>query len=223
MAEADRDDLVSIIEDDNVDAEIPDILPMMPVRDVVVFTDMVLPLFVGREKSVRAVQEAVAKDGYLFLATQKDPAIENPNTEEIFNTGTVSRVLRMLKLPDGNVKILVQGFVKAKITRYTRKRSLYRVKFETIEEPPVDEIDLEIEALMRNVREHCEKILVLRGEIWPMRSNCQPCKRKFNPKSKMKFQKASAIIFCGSRYGQYIGNWESRMKIWRNTTSIERE
>jgi len=165
MAEADRDELVSIIEDDNFDAEIPEIIPLMPIRDVVVFTDMVLPLFVGREKSVRAVQEAVAKDGYLFLATQKDPAIENPNTEEIFNTGTISRVLRMLKLPDGNVKILIQGFAKAKINQYTRKRSLYRVKYEMIEEPPFDEINLEVEALMRNVREHCEKILVLRGEM----------------------------------------------------------
>jgi ATP-dependent Lon protease len=165
MAEADRDDLVSIIEDDNFDAEIPEILPLMPVRDVVVFTDMVLPLFVGREKSVRAVQEAVAKEGYLFLATQKDPAIENPDTAEIFNTGTVSRVLRMLKLPDGNVKILIQGFAKAKINQYTRKRSLYRVKYEMIEEPALDEINLEVEALMRNVREHCEKILVLRGEM----------------------------------------------------------
>ena len=115
MAEADRDDLISIIEDDNTDAEIPGIMPLMPVRDVVVFPDMVLPLFVGREKSVRAVEEAVAKDGYLFLATQKDPMIENPNTDEIFSTGTVSRVLRMLKLPDGNVKVLVQGFAKAKI------------------------------------------------------------------------------------------------------------
>jgi len=165
MAEADRDDLVSIIEDDAADAEIPNILPLMPVRDIVVFTDMVLPLFVGREKSVRAVQEAVAKEGYLFLATQKDPAIENPDTEEIFSTGTVSRVLRMLKLPDGNVKILVQGFAKARIMRYTRKRSLYRVKLEIIEETPMEEIDLEVEALMRNVREHCEKILVLREEM----------------------------------------------------------
>jgi len=165
MAEADRDDLISIIEDDNTDAEIPGILPLLPVRDVVVFPDMVLPLFVGREKSVRAVEEAVAKDGYLFLATQKDPAIENPNTDEIFSTGTVSRVLRMLKLPDGNVKVLVQGFAKAKIVQYTRKRSLYRVKLEILQEPPSDEINLEIEALMRNVREHCEKILVLRGEM----------------------------------------------------------
>ena len=165
MAETDKDDLIRIIEDEDVDAEIPGILPLMPVRDVVVFTDMVLPLFVGREKSVRAVQEAVAKEGYLFLATQMDPAIENPDTDEIFTTGTVSRVLRMLKLPDGSVKILVQGFAKAKIVNYTRRRSLYRVKVEMLQEPAVDNISLEIEALMRNVREHCEKILILRDEM----------------------------------------------------------
>ena len=165
MAKADIDDLISIIEDDEKSTEIPPIIPLMPVRDVVVFTDMVLPLFVGREKSVRAVQEAVAKDGYLFLATQMDPAIDNPDTDEIFSIGTVGRVLRMLKLPDGNVKILVQGFAKAKIVNYTRRRSLYRVKVELIQEPPVEKISLELEALMRNVREHCEKILVLRGEM----------------------------------------------------------
>jgi ATP-dependent Lon protease len=165
MAETDKDDLISIIEDDDTEAEVPGILPLMPVRDVVVFTDMVLPLFVGREKSVRAVQEAVAKEGYLFLATQRDPAIENPDTDEIFSTGTVSRVLRMLKLPDGSVKILVQGFAKARIVNYTRRRSLYRVKVEMILEPEIEKISLETEALMRNVREHCEKILVLRGEM----------------------------------------------------------
>lgn len=165
MAETDKDDLLSILEDDDPDAEIPGILPLMPVRDVVVFTDMVLPLFVGREKSVRAVQEAVAGDGFLFLATQMDPAIENPGTEEIFSTGTIGRVLRMLKLPDGSVKILVQGFAKAKIVNYTSRRSVYRVKVEQIVEPELDEISLKTEALMRNVREHCEKILVLRGEL----------------------------------------------------------
>jgi ATP-dependent Lon protease len=165
MAETDKDDLISIIEDDDAEAEIPGILPLMPVRDVVVFTDMVLPLFVGREKSVRAVQEAVAKEGYLFLATQMDPAIENPDTDEIFTTGTVSRVLRMLKLPDGSVKILVQGFAKARIVNYTRRRSLYRVKVEMIQELAIEKISLKTEALMRNVREHCEKILVLRGEM----------------------------------------------------------
>ena len=78
MAETDKDDLISLIEDDDLDAEIPGILPLMPVRDVVVFTDMVLPLFVGREKSVRAVQEAVAKEGFLFL--EKANTMTSQNT-----------------------------------------------------------------------------------------------------------------------------------------------
>ncbi len=165
MAETDKDDLISIIEEDEKDVTLPETLPLMSVRDIVIFNDMLLPLFVGREKSVRAVEEAVAKNGYLFLATQKDPGIENPEQDQIFSVGTVSRILRMLKLPDGSVKALVQGIAKARIVKYVSKRSLYRVKIEIIEEEPVKEINLEIEALMRNVREHSEKILALRGEM----------------------------------------------------------
>lgn len=165
MAETDKDDLISIIEEDENDLEIPDTLPLLPVRDIVIFTDMLLPLFVAREKSVRAVEDAVARDGFLLLSTQKEPGIENPETGEIYSIGTVGRVLRMLKLPDGHVKVLVQGMVKAKIKRYVGKRSFYRVKIETIVEEPVNDVGLEIEALMRNVREHSEKILAHRGEL----------------------------------------------------------
>ncbi|MGW8301255.1 MAG: endopeptidase La [Desulfobacterales bacterium] len=165
MAQSDKDDLISLIEDDGTISEIPTSLPLLPVRDVVVFCDMVLPLFVGRDKSIRAVEEGVAKDGFLMLATQKDPAIEDPVADDIYTVGTVSRVLRMLKLPDGRVKALVQGVAKAKIMRYLRKRSFYRVKIEKIEELPAGEINLEIEALMRTVRENSEKILSVRGEM----------------------------------------------------------
>ena len=165
MAETDKDDLISIIEEDENDLEIPDTLPLLPVRDIVIFTDMLLPLFVAREKSVRAVEDAVARDGFLFLSTQKESGIENPETGEIYSIGTVGRVLRMLKLPDGHVKVLVQGMVKAKIKRYVGKRSFYRVKIETIVEEPVNDVGLEIEALMRNVREHSEKIMAHRGEL----------------------------------------------------------
>ncbi|MEE8431477.1 MAG: endopeptidase La [Candidatus Desulfatibia sp.] len=165
MAEVDRDDLVSILEENEKEAKLPKTLPLMAVRDVVIFNDMLLPLFVGREKSVRAVEEAVAKDGFLLLATQKDAGIENPGPEDIFQVGTVSRVLRILKLPDGRVKALVQGIAKARVVKYLAKRSLYRVRIEIIEEEPVEEINLEIEALMRNVREHAEKILAFRGEL----------------------------------------------------------
>jgi ATP-dependent Lon protease len=164
MGETDKDDLISIIEEDDPEATIPTTLPMMPVRDVVIFTDMLLPLFVGREKSVNAIEESIAKDRYLFVATQFDPAIEKPKSEEIYQVGTVSRILRMLKLPDGRVKALVQGIAKGKILKYVRKRSVFRVQIDLIEEPELSDIGLEAEALMRNVREYSEKILNLRGE-----------------------------------------------------------
>jgi ATP-dependent Lon protease len=165
MAETDKDDLVSIIDEEEKDVHIGSVLPLMPVRDVVIFTDMLLPLFVGREMSVKAVEEAVGKDGYLFLATQKDPNVESPRVEDIYTVGTIGRVLRMLKLPDGRVKILVQGLRKGRVLRYLRKRGFFRVKIEQISEPAVPEADLALEALMRNVREHSEKILSLRGEL----------------------------------------------------------
>jgi ATP-dependent Lon protease len=165
MAEADKDDLISIIDENEKDVPIPNTLPLISVRDIVIFTDMLLPLFIGREKSVRAAEEAVEKDGYLFLAAQKDPNVENPKPDQIYTVGTVSRVLRMLKLPDGHVKSLVQGIAKARIVKYVSKKSLYRVKIEIIPDNPFEGIDLEIEALMRNVREHSEKILALRGEM----------------------------------------------------------
>ncbi|MFH1582065.1 MAG: endopeptidase La [Pseudomonadota bacterium] len=165
MAESDRDDLISIIDGDGKDTDIPAVLPLMPVRDVVIFSDMLLPLFVGREKSVRAVEEAVTRDSFLMLVTQKDPNVEDPKPNEIYRVGTVSRILRMLKLPDGSVKALVQGISKARIVRYVKKKDLYLVKIEIIAENPVKKISLEVEAMMRNVRDYSKKILALRGEL----------------------------------------------------------
>jgi ATP-dependent Lon protease len=134
---------------------------MMPLRDVVIFNDMLLPLFVGREKSVKAVEEAVSKDRFLLVVTQKESGIENPKPEEIFEVGTVSRILRMLKLPDGRLKALVQGVSKARIIKYVRKKTSYRVKIELIDDPSIPEMTIKTEALMRNVRENSEKILAL--------------------------------------------------------------
>jgi ATP-dependent Lon protease len=166
MAESDKDDLISIIEEDIGDVDIPTTLPLLPVRDVVIFTDMLLPLFVGREKSIRAVESAIADERFLFVVTQKDPAVENPKADDIFRVGTISRILRMLKLPDGRVKVLVQGFAKARIKHFTQKRAYYRVSVEIMEEPEESAAgDLKLEALMRNVRDYSEKILSLRGEF----------------------------------------------------------
>jgi ATP-dependent Lon protease len=165
MAEADRDDLISIIEEEDKTTEIPTTLPLLPVRDVVIFTDMLLPLFVGREKSVRAVEDAVGGPGFVFLCTQKDAAVENPGEKDLFRVGTVGRVLRLLKLPDGRLKVLVQGVAKGRIAKFVRKRLPVRVQIDLLPEESVEKVGLETEALMRNVREQSEKILSLRGEL----------------------------------------------------------
>ena len=145
------------------DVEIPNTLPLLPVRDVVIFSYMILPLFVGREGSIKAVDEALSKDRLIFLATQKDPTVEDPKPEGIYSVGTVATVMRMLKLPDGRVKILVQGLMRGRIIEYTQQKPCYIVNIEKIKEHIMPELPLEAEALMRSVKEHSEKVLSLRG------------------------------------------------------------
>ncbi len=147
--------------------EIPDVLPLLPVRDIVVFSYMFLPLFVGRESSIRAVEEAMDNDRLILLATQKDPANDSPDPEEIYSVGTVAMVMKKLKLPDNRIKILVQGISKARIVQYEETDQLFRVSIEKIDEEPPDEVTVENEALVRNVKEQCEKILSLKGLVSP--------------------------------------------------------
>jgi ATP-dependent Lon protease len=154
-------------EDDIHQIAIPTELPMLAVRDVVVFPNMVLPLFVGRESSVLAIEAALAQDRLIFLATQKDQSIENPDPEDIYTVGTVSLILRMLKLPDGRLKILVQGKAKAMVQEYIQERPFFLVGVEVLPETTVAEISPEAEALMRNAREMSEKILTLKGIMSP--------------------------------------------------------
>jgi ATP-dependent Lon protease len=154
-------------EEELQEIDIPPLLPLLAVRDVVVFPNMVLPLFVGRETSVLAIEAALARDRLLFLATQKDQTIEEPDPDDIYGMGTVSLILRMLKLPDGRLKILVQGKAKARIREFLRERPYFQVALEVVEETPVGGISPEAEALMRNAREMSEKILTLKGIMSP--------------------------------------------------------
>ena len=165
MAQEDTGDTIDVIEEDDEPIDIPETLPLLPVRDIVVFMHMVLPLFVGRERSVLAVDAAMAKDRLLVLATQRDSTIENPGPSEIFGVGTVAMILRMLKLPDGRAKLLVQGLAKARVAEYLETKPFHLVKIEKLVEPQTKELSLESEALMRNVREQSEKILEFRGEL----------------------------------------------------------
>ncbi|WP_267927939.1 endopeptidase La [Desulfolithobacter dissulfuricans] len=149
--------------DNTQDLEIPDQLPMMAVRDVVVFNYMIIPLFVGRPGSIEAVNEAMNGNKLLMLVTQKDATKDDPDPEDLYRVGMVSMIMRTLKLPDGRLKVLVQALSKARIRDILQKEPHYRVEIDLIEEPEVEEITVEIEALMRTVREQTEKIMSLRG------------------------------------------------------------
>ena len=145
---------------------IPEELPLLPIRDVVVYPFMIIPLFVGREMSIKAVDQALAGDRMIMLATQHDIGDEDPTPDKIYTVGTVAMIMRMLKLPDGRVKILVQGLVKAKITEFVDYKPFHTVRIERlVEAPAVD--SLETEALMRTVREQLAKIAELGKQISP--------------------------------------------------------
>ena len=145
---------------------IPEELPLLPIRDVVVYPFMIIPLFVGREASIKAVDQALAGDRMIMLATQHDIGDEEPNPDQIYNVGTVGMIMRMLKLPDGRVKILVQGLVKARIVEYVEEKPFHTVRIERMIESTAPE-SLETEALVRTVREQLAKIAELGKQISP--------------------------------------------------------
>src|SRR5690349_7063293 len=101
-------------------------LPMMPIRDVVIFPYMMTPFVVGRESSVRALEEALAADKKIFLATQHDASIDEPRPDEIYTVGTVANIVQSLKLPDGNIKVLVEGVERAKIVSVSEDEGFFR-------------------------------------------------------------------------------------------------
>lgn len=147
------------------DLEIPEVLPLMAVRDVVVFNYMIIPLFVGRSSSVEAVNEALAGQKLLMLVTQKDPTQDDPRSDDLYEVGMVAMIMRTLKLPDGRLKVLVQALSKARIRKVLQERPSYRVELDLIEEPEAGDISVKTEALMRTVREQMEKIMSLRGHL----------------------------------------------------------
>jgi ATP-dependent Lon protease len=156
----------------NYDGEqinIPENMPMLPVRDIVIFPFMILPLFVGRDSSIKAVEEALAKnDRLIFLASQKNTADEFPQPDSIYEVGTIAMIMRMRKLPDGRIKILAQGLTKARAKTYSQTEPFYKVSIEKIDEKILDEKDqVEAEAMMRNIREHLEKIIALGKVLSP--------------------------------------------------------
>ena len=152
---------------DGEQIEIPATLPLLPVRDIVVFPYMIIPLFVGRDASIKAVEDALSQtDRLILLASQKDISDEHPNPDGIFETGTVAMIMRMRKLPDGRIKILTQGLTKAKITEFSQTQPYYRVAVDPLAEVQVSS-QAESEALMRSIREQLERVISLGKVLSP--------------------------------------------------------
>ena len=143
--------------------EIPEVLPLLPIRDIVIYPYMMLPLFVGRDVSIRAVEESLSRDRLIFLVAQKNSSEENPTPSEIHKVGTIASIMRMLKLADGRVKILVQGLSKGEVDIFIRERPFFEVKIRKVIEPTLQEVPIEVEALMRTAKEKIEQILNLKN------------------------------------------------------------
>lgn len=147
--------------------KIPDVLPILPLRDIVIFPYMIVPLFVSRERSIRAVDQALAENRMIMLAAQRDMAKEEPGAGDIFSVGTAAIIMRMLKLPDGRIRILVQGLSRARVTQIEDTGNYLQARIEPMQEPEIGATNLEIEALMRNVRGSLEKSVSLGKNISP--------------------------------------------------------
>ncbi len=163
-------------EDDEASSMvIPEEMPVLAVRDIVVFNFMILPLFVGREKSVNAVDEALNTNRFITILTQRDEDEDDPGPEDLYEVGAVCMIMRMLKMPDGRLKVLVQGVSRGRVQEYTATEPHLKARVEALREADHEELNLEQVALMRAAREQIEKILTLRGssssDIMPVLNN----------------------------------------------------
>ncbi|PYS62353.1 MAG: endopeptidase La [Acidobacteria bacterium] len=147
--------------------QIPDELPLLPLRDIVIYPFMIVPLFVSRERSIRAVDEALGEHRMILLACQKDLDKEEPQQDDLYKVGTVAVIMRMLKLPDGRIRILVQGISRAQVESVDVSGEYLHARVQPMQEIMAPERSLEVEALMRNVRASMEKAANLGKSISP--------------------------------------------------------
>src|SRR5919109_4531375 len=139
--------------------------PVLPLRDIVVFPHMIVPLFVGREKSIRALEEVMRTDNYILLATQKNASDDDPATDSIYEVGTLASVLQLLKLPDNTVKVLVEGAERAKVLRYGERTDFYEAEAVVLPDQLGERV--EAEALARSGVNEFEGYVKLNKKVSP--------------------------------------------------------
>src|SRR5213080_4840732 len=140
-------------------------VPLLPLRDIIVFPHMVVPLFVGRQKSIRALEEAMNKQKFILLAAQKDAKTNDPAEDDIYRVGTLGTVVQLLRLTDGTVKVLVEGKKRARVTRYLSNAEYFLVEAEALEE--ACHKSTEVEALIRSVNATFETYVKLNKKVPP--------------------------------------------------------
>ena len=146
---------------DEQELKIPEILPVLPLPDIVVFPYMIVPLFVNRDRSAKAVDQSLSENRMIMVVAQKDPNVDDPKAADLHQFGTVALIMRMLKLPDGRVRILVQGFARAKVEYFDETQPYLAAKILPRTEPQVIPDSVELEALIRNVKAAVEKAVSL--------------------------------------------------------------
>lgn len=147
--------------------QIPSELPALPLRDIVIYPFMIVPLFVSRDKSIKAIEEALKDNRMIVLVSQKDVNMDDPGQEDLYQTGTVAIIMRMLKLPDGRIRVLIQGLSRTRIESVDSSGDHVRAVIDPLSEPLAPENSLEVEALMRNVRGAMERAASLGKNISP--------------------------------------------------------
>ena len=147
--------------------KVPDVLPVLPLRDIVIFPFMIVPLYVSRDRSIRAVDQALAENRMILLAAQKKQDEDDPGPDDIYPVGTAALIMRMLKLPDGRIRVLVQGLSRARITAFDDGLPHLQAHVETVVEAESSKSSLEVEAMMRNVKAALEKSANLGKPISP--------------------------------------------------------
>ena len=135
-------------------------VPVLPLRDIVVFPHMVVPLFVGRDKSVKALEKVMSGNKRIMLITQKSASIDDPKKDDLFDFGTIANVLQLLKLPDGTVKVLVEGLQRASINKFNNNDDFLESDIELIEEQ-VDSTDKKLRALSKSITDLFDKYVNL--------------------------------------------------------------
>ncbi len=146
---------------------IPDLLPVMPLRDAVLFPFTILPLSVDRAASLQAVEQAQGGDRLVLVVAQRDPTVDEPTPDDLYRIGCVALVMRVLKLPDGSVRVLVQGLSRAQVDYFTHPSPPLEARVTRLEEPSVGERGLEVEARVRGIRHGLEKVSTLGRQISP--------------------------------------------------------